>query len=178
MFRKSSMPHWGLSLAAAVFAAQPLAAQDGQAGKAAPADKAEKENEKTVFYRAGTDFDTALADVQECDGYARGISYHIGGGPVPYPYAGTVAGSVGGAIGSVLADAIFGAAERRKLRRRNMRTCMGFKEYTRFGVSEAAWKSYAFTEDEAEGDEKRQVVLRMHAKIASAPTAPQGEIVE
>jgi hypothetical protein len=172
------MPCWGLSLAAAVFAAQPLAAQSGEAGKPAPAAKADKDNDKTVFHRPATDFDTALADVQECDGYARGISYHIGGGPVPYPYSGTIAGAVGGAIGSVLADAIFGAAERRKLRRRNMRTCMGFKEYTRFEVSEAAWQSYAFADDDAEGEEKRMLLLRTHAKIASAPTAPQGEIVE
>ncbi|HEX8621632.1 MAG TPA: hypothetical protein VF718_06640 [Allosphingosinicella sp.] len=178
MVRKSSAARWGLSLAAAVLAAQPLAAQKSDAAKPAPAEKADKDNDKTVFHRAGTDFDTALADVQECDGYARGISYHLGGGPVPYPYAGTVAGAVGGAIGSVLADAIFGAAERRKLRRRNMRTCMGFKEYTRFEVSEAAWKAYAFSDDDAEGEEKRLLLLRTHARIASAPAAPQGEIVE
>lgn len=171
---------YGIGLAAAVLAGQPLPAQEPQAAAPQSGAKAEPEKdlEKTVFFRTGTDFDTALADVQECDGYARGISYHIGGGAVPYPYAGTVAGAVGGAIGTALADAIFGAAERRKLRRRNMRTCMGFKEYTRFEVSEAAWQSYAFTNDDAEGEEKRQLVLRMHAKIASAPTAPQGEIVE
>lgn len=178
MYAKVSMPWRGLGLAAAVFAAQPLAAQEGEAAKAPPAAKVEKDNDKTVFHRAGTDFDTALADVQECDGYARGISYHIGGGPVPYPYTGTIAGAVGGAIGTALADAIFGAAERRKLRRRNMRTCMGFKEYTRFEVSEAAWQSYAFADEDAEGEEKRLLRLRTHAKIASAPTAPQGEIVQ
>jgi hypothetical protein len=172
------MPWRGLGLALAVLAAQPLAAQQGEAGKPAPADKAAKDNDKTVFHRPGTDFDTALADVQECDGYARGISYHIGGGPVPYPYAGTIAGAVGGAIGTALADAIFGAAERRKLRRRNMRTCMGFKDYTRFEVSEAAWHSYAFADEDAEGEEKRLLRLRTHAKIASAPAAPHGEIVE
>jgi hypothetical protein len=159
-----------------VLAAQPLAAQE-TGGAAAQAEK-DKDADKTVFYRAGTDFDTALADIRECDGYARGISYHIGGGPVPYPYAGTVAGAVGGAVGAVLADAIFGAAERRKLRRRNIRTCMGFKEYQRYGVSEEAWKSYELADSEADGEEKRELVLRMHAKIASAPAAPKGEIVE
>ena len=182
MTRKASAVPWGASIVVAMFAAQPLAAQEADAAAGAAKVEKDKEADKTVFYRAGTDFETALADVQECDGYARGISYHIGGGPVPYPYAGTVAGAVGGAIGAVLADAIFGAAERRKLRRRNMRTCMGFKEYQRYGVSEEAWKSYELGdgegEGEAEGEEKRLLVLRMHAKIASAPTAPKGEIVE
>lgn len=167
-------------LAVAAVAAQPLGAQAPKEAKpAAKAEAGDKDQDKTVFYRAGTDFDTALADVQECDGYARGISYHIGGGPVPYPYAGTVAGAVGGAIGTALADAIFGAAERRKLRRRNMRTCMGFKEYQRYAVSEEAWKAYDSGEGETEeGEDKRELLLKMHAKVASAPAAPKGEIVE
>jgi ribosomal protein L12E/L44/L45/RPP1/RPP2 len=164
-------------------AAQPLAAQAQAPEAGKPAAKAEaagdkdKELDKTVFYRPATDFGTALADVQECDGYARGISYHIGNTVTPYPY--TVAGAVGGAIGTALADAIFGAAERRKLRRVNMRTCMGFKEYRRYSVSEEAWKSYDLGEGEAEeGEDKRELMLRMHAKVASAPAAPKGEIVE
>jgi hypothetical protein len=171
------MALFGGAAAVAMIAAQPLAAQEGVPASSAKAEK-DKDADKTVFHRTGTDFDTALADVRECDGYARGISYHIGGGPVPYPYAGTVAGAVGGAIGSALADAIFGAAERRKLRRRNMRTCMGFKEYQRYAVTEEEWSSFAFEEGEAEGEEKRELQLRMHAKIASAPAAPKGEIVE
>ncbi len=172
---------YGIGLAVALLAAPPLAAQEPQAATAKSGAKAEPEKdlEKTVFFRAGTDFDTALADVQECDGYARGISYHIGGGAVPYPYAGTVAGAVGGAIGSALADAIFGAAERRKLRRINMRTCMHFKEYTRYGLTEEAWKAYDLGEEKGDAsDSERQLLLRLHAKIASAPAAPNGEVVE
>lgn len=167
----------GIGAAVAALAAPP-AAQAQPAATGQPAERG-KDVDKTVFHRAGTDFDTALADVRECDGYARGISYHIGGGPVPYPYSGTVAGAVGGAIGTALADAIFGAAERRKLRRINMRTCMRFKEYTRYGVSEEAWKSYDLGEDEADtGEDERQRLLRMHAKIASASAAPSGEVLE
>lgn len=171
----------GIGLAAAVLAAQPLAAQEPQAAnaKSGARAEAEKDLEKTVFFRAGTDFDTALADVQECDGYARGISYHIGGAPVPYPYAGTVAGVVGGAVGNILADAIFGAAERRKLRRINMRTCMRFKEYTRYGLTEEAWKAYDLGEEKGEAsDGERELRLRLFAKIASAQAAPKGEVVE
>ena len=177
---------YGVGLAAAVLAVQPLAAQAPQAAtansegaKAGAKPGPEKDIEKSVFYRAGTDFDTALADVRECDGYARGISYHIGGGAVPYPYAGTVAGAVGGALGSVLADAIFGAAERRKLRRVNMRTCMRFKEYTRYGLTEEAWKAYDLGEEKGDAsDSERELLLRLHAKIASAQAAPKGEVME
>jgi hypothetical protein len=171
-------------MAAALLAAQPLAAQAAgnakPAAKAAAADGKDKELDKTVFYRDGTDFETALADVRECDGYAQGISYHAGGGAV---YAPTMAGAIGGAIGSALADAIIGAAERRKLRRVNMRTCMRFKDYKRYAVSEEAWRSYDLGDGEGdgkagEGEDKRLLVLRVHAKIASAPAAPKGEIVE
>lgn len=167
----------GIGAAIAVLAAPPAAAQAQPAATGQSAERG-KDVDKTVFHRAATDFETALADVRECDGYARGISYHIGG-PVPYPYSGTVAGAVGGAIGIALADAIFGAAERRKLRRTNMRTCMRFKEYTRYGVSEDAWKSYDLGDDESDkGDDERQRLLRMHAKIASASAAPSGEVME
>jgi hypothetical protein len=88
---------------------------------------------------------------------------------VPYAYAGTMAGALGGAIGSAMADAIFGSAERRRLRRVNLRTCMGFKGYARFGLNKDLWQSFNFEEgNRTVPDEERQKYLQMQAKAAIA----------
>lgn len=196
----------GASLALAVSIAQPSKAQDvpvestaeaGTEAAAGPAkidpasivvpDLAFEPDPETVrnyekyfyFHREGTDFATAYADIRECDGYARGLSYHAGGGSVPYPYAGTLGGAIGGAIGSALADAIYGSAERRRQRRTNLRTCMGFKEYTAYGLPKDIWVEFNFEEGLREVDEdRRQVLLRKQAKVASGPKPRQGEMAQ
>jgi hypothetical protein len=131
------------------------------------------------FHRADTSFDEAYADISECDALASGISFSAyGSGTVPYPYAGTMAGAVGGAIGGLMADAIFGSAERRRIRRINMRNCMGFKGYARFGMEKERWQSFHFEEGFGRvEDEKRQVYLMKQAKVASGP-APQQKALE
>lgn len=132
-----------------------------------------------VFNRADTDFATAFADLQECDAYARGLAFHLAGGTVPYPYAGTMAGAIGGAIGSAMADAIFGSAERRKQRRMNMRTCMTYKGYRTFGLPKAIWEPFNFEEGLSRVDEqRRQRMLQVQARVASGPQPTMGEIVE
>lgn len=98
------------------------------------------------FVRADTDFKTAYADIQECDGYARGISYRGGAVPDYMLYQYGVAGAIGGAIASAFDDMISGSAERRRQRRLNMRTCMGFKGYSRFGLQKKIWQSFNFEE--------------------------------
>lgn len=98
------------------------------------------------FYRADTDFATAYTDIAECDGYARGLVSGFGNAQVPYPYAGTMAGAAGGVIGNLMVDAIFGSAERRRMRRINMRQCMNFKGYERHGLAKAVWDEFNFDE--------------------------------
>lgn len=143
-----------------------------------PAD-AEGYDKYFYFHRENTSFDQAFADIKECDALTSGIRYYGGGnGTVPYPYGGTMAGAVGGAIGSVLADAIFGSAERRRIRRVNMRTCMGFKEYARYGMERERWQSFQFEEGLGKvRGEKRENYLLQQAKVASGPK-PETQVLE
>lgn len=122
------------------------------------------------FRRADTDFKAALADLRDCDGLSRGLTTSYGNAAVPYPYAGTLAGGVGGAIGSMMAVAIFGSAEKRAQRRVNMRRCMFYKGYQRYGIGKDVWKQFNFEEGFGSIEEaKRQAFLKQQAKIASGP---------
>ena len=122
-----------------------------------------------VFHRDGTDFATAYADLSECDGYARGLQSGVAYQQAPYPYTYTMAGAVGGAIGNALAMAIFGSAEKRRLRRVNMRTCMHFKGYERYGLAKSVWEPFNFEEGLSGVDaDKRQRYLKQQALVASA----------
>jgi hypothetical protein len=133
------------------------------------------------FHRADTDFETAYADLQECDGYARGLAYRTGGVPgyvpVPATLAGAVGGAIGGAIGNALADAIYGSAHRRQQRRMIMRTCMGYKDYRTFGLTKDLWEAFNFSEGNSSPPEaRRQEFLRMQARAASGPRPTLGEM--
>ncbi len=139
------------------------------------------------FHREGADFATAYADLQECDGYARGLSFRTDPGPnpflnpglVPQTLAGAAGGVIGGMIGNALADAIYGSAERRRQRRINMRTCMGFKGYRTYGLSKSLWEEFNFEEGNATVEEaRRQRLLQMQARAASGPAPTVGEITE
>jgi len=179
------VPLCGLAVAAAVSGAAPLRAQEAPALALpdlnfTPSPQAAEDFDKYFyFHRAETDFATAYADLQECDGYARGLSFRTVGGPVPYPYAGTLAGALGGAIGSALADAVWGSAERRRLRRVNMRTCMGFKGYRIYGLPKSIWEQFNFEEGNAHIEEgRRQQLLQLQARAASGPAPQVGEITQ
>lgn len=127
------------------------------------------------FVRADTDFATAYADIVECDGYARGLASGIGYAEVPYPYAGTMAGAVGGAIGNAMAAAIFGSAEKRRLRRVNMRQCMNFKGYQRHGLSKELWEEFNFEEGLSDMPEKRRFTYLKRQALVAATAKPQGK---
>jgi hypothetical protein len=119
------------------------------------------------FVRENTDFATAYADLRECDALARGMKFYAGGGQVPYPYAGTLAGAAGGAVGSLVADAIFGSSVRRQMRRTNLRTCMGYKGYSRYGLNKDLWQRFNFEEgNRTVPEEERQKYLQQQAKAA------------
>jgi hypothetical protein len=129
------------------------------------------------FQRNDTTFNQALADINECDALASGISYFRGSNE---PYAGYyvtqygIGGGIGGVVGGALADAIFGSATRRAVRRINMRNCMGFKGYQRFGVSKSIWIQFNFEEGGGREDEDtRRTALLKQARIASGPKPKQ-----
>lgn len=127
------------------------------------------------FHRADTDFATAYADILECDGYARGLIAHVGDVQVPYPYTYTLGGAIGGALGNVFAAAVFGSGEKRRVRRMNMRACMHFKGYARYGLSKALWNEFNFEEGlSGVKDEERAAYLQQQARVASS-AAPQGK---
>ena len=134
------------------------------------------------FHRPETDFATAYADLQECDAYARGLRPNrLGGGYAPsYPYAGTVGGAIGGLIGGLIAGAMQRAeerAERRRQRRSILLTCMGFKEYQAYGLSESLWEAFNVEENEELEEERRQRLLQIQARVASGPQPTAAAIV-
>lgn len=129
------------------------------------------------FHRADTGFAEAHADVLECDAFASGLRTTRGGNGIPtYAYAYGIGGVIGGIAGSVLADAIHGSAARRKMRRINMRNCMGFKGYTRHGLSKDLWEAFNFEEGNGrENEESRRLALATQALVASAGPKPATE---
>ncbi|MBL0924698.1 MAG: hypothetical protein IBJ12_09585 [Sphingomonadaceae bacterium] len=136
-----------------------------------------KNYDKYYFFRRDeTDFATAYADISECDGYARGLVSSYQYQDPPYPYAGTLAGAAGGMIANAMMAAIFVPGEKRRMRRVNMRQCMGFKGYERLGLSKDLWEAFNFEEGTGvEEEESRTRALKLQALVAS--TAPATEKV-
>lgn len=132
------------------------------------------------FHRSGTSFADAYADIKECDSLASGVSYYGGGNSSAISGAMAnygMAGAVGGAIGSALADAIFGSAERRRLKRISLRNCMGFKGYARYGLSQDLWKKFNFEEGLGRKKEDvREEAMELQALVASGPPPQTKEL--
>ncbi|WP_237219962.1 hypothetical protein [Sphingomonas arenae] len=129
------------------------------------------------FHRADTSFEDAYLDIRECDALASGSSIYMGADSATMAAAmtnyGALAGGIGGAIGSAVADAIFGSAARREQRRTNLRNCMGFKGYQRYGLPRELWTAFNFEEGLGrKGEAVRLKALAMQALVASgaAPT--------
>lgn len=132
------------------------------------------------FYREDTSFDEAYADILECDALSSGVSYYGGGSvnPAAFMQYGILPSAIGGAIGSALADATFGSAERRRIRRVNIRNCMGFKGYGRYGLERDLWKEFNFEEGLGrEAAEPRERALKQQARVASG-AKPQYKVLE
>jgi hypothetical protein len=133
------------------------------------------------FHRADTGFSTAYADILECDALAGGIRIYAGADE-PYPgyYASQygIGGVIGGVLGAALADAIHGSAARREARRANMRNCMAFKGYSRYGLAKDLWEHFNFEEGNGrEPEPARTQALMRQARVASGPT-PAAEAIE
>jgi hypothetical protein len=121
------------------------------------------------FHRDGTSFAEAYADLRECDALSSGISYY--GGDTAFMVAQY---GMAGAIGSAIADAIYGSAERRRQRRLNMRNCMGFKGYQRYGLKKELWEAFNFEEGNGrKPDDEREAALRQQARVAAGPKPAQ-----
>ena len=124
------------------------------------------------FHRADTSFTEALADLRECDDYARGIVTRPG--PTGTPYGETLypmAYTAGGVIGNALLSGIGAAmmsADARAERRIDMRRCMHYKGYQRFGLEKSLWQKFNFEEGYSSIDEgDRQRMLAQQARVAS-----------
>ena len=133
------------------------------------------------FHRPETGFDEAYADIVECDALSSGVSIYRGADDAAIASAaiqyGVGPAMIGGAIASVLIDAVVGSAERRKARRLNMRTCMYYKAYDRYGLRKDLWQEFNFDEGNGREDEDdRSRALLMQARVASSPR-PQQEVL-
>lgn len=134
------------------------------------------------FHREGTDFSQAYADITECDSLASGINFYMGANDAAIAAAsaqyGALAGGIGGAIGGLMADAIFGSAERRRIKRVNLRNCMYYKGYDRYGLQKDLWQEFHFEEGlSRENAKDREAALLKQARVASGPK-PQYEVLE
>lgn len=133
------------------------------------------------FHRDGTSFVDAFNDIRECDALASGSNIYMGAdaGAVAAASAqyGALAGGIGGALGGLMADAIFGSAARRQQRRVNLRNCMGFKGYQRYGLSGDLWKAFNFEEGNGRKKEgERNEALELQALVASGPKPTTKEL--
>jgi hypothetical protein len=133
------------------------------------------------FHRDGTSFPEAFADIKECDALASGSNIYMGADSSAMSAAmaqyGLAAGAIGGVIGGAIADAIFGSAARRQQRRINLRNCMGFKGYGRYGLSGDLWKEFNFEEGHGRKKEGvRDEALELQALVASGPKPQAKEL--
>lgn len=180
------VPLCGMAIAAALFASgaanaqvQAAAAVEAVDGSAvampelafAPTDEDRRNYFKYFyFHRSETDFATAYADLRECDDYTRDLS-------VRSTYSG--GGVMGAVFGSMLSNAIHGSAQRRTQRRMIMRTCMGFKGYSAFGLRKDLWEVFNFDEgNSSPPEERRLAMLQMQARVASGPRPTIGELTQ
>ncbi len=127
------------------------------------------------FHREDTSFDQAFADITECDALAHGVTRYGNDWPSTVSQS---AMDLGPVLGSMTAltnpgDAIFGSGERRWIRRYNMRTCMFYKGYGRYGLEKTLWQAFHFEEGLGRKNERvRLVALLKQARVASGPKPP------
>ncbi|HEX6375351.1 MAG TPA: hypothetical protein VFZ91_06485 [Allosphingosinicella sp.] len=123
------------------------------------------------FHKPGIRLETARADIAECRSYAgSAILYPQVPARIPVE-ADAVAPEAlgGGGMTPLVAQAalgIFGGPEQRKIAAANMRKCMGFKGYRRYGLSEPLWEWL--------NDRDPSQAVERQARVAAgpAPAAP------
>lgn len=128
------------------------------------------------FHREDTSFDQAFDDIAECDALAQGMNLPPVGwwrtAPDTIADFGPVLGTYFAAFGSPI-DAIFGSGERRRDRRLNLRNCMFYKGYDRYGLEKSLWQAFHFEEGfSRENARDRYAALLKQARVASGPKPP------
>ena len=120
------------------------------------------------FNRPGTSFAEALADIRQCDAFARGLN----------PDTGQASMVSGLAVGLVVG--LIDSGNRHHMRRVNIRRCMFFKGYARYGVSKSIWQTFNLEEggNSGSGNSSRDAMLEVQAKIASGPKPDALELGE
>lgn len=120
------------------------------------------------FHREDTGFSEALADLRECDERARRIWR---GKPtrrivVDYPRYGLAV--------DFLMEEVLGPAQDRLFRRANLRRCMFYKGYARYGLPKEQWEGFNL-EGNVKASEERshQMSLARQALVASGPRPAQ-----
>jgi hypothetical protein len=132
------------------------------------------------FHRANTSFAEAYVDIHECDALASGSSIYFNSSTATaaaLANSSVLAAGVGGAIAGAMMDAIFGSSARRAQRRQNVRNCMHFKDYKRYGLSRDLWTEFNF--EEGMGRKKEGVrndALALQALVASGPAPTTKEL--
>ena len=121
------------------------------------------------FHRPGVSLEEARADLEECRTYASSAMLwpRSPGSLPPDPDIlppQVTGGSLGPLVGG-LAFALVEGGERAKIAAANMRKCMGFKGYGRYGLSDPLWKQLNAGSPEE--------VLERQARLASGG-APSG----
>ena len=127
------------------------------------------------FHREDTSFDQAFADITECDALAHGMNHVAIGWRTTSPERRDIFGPVVGSSMALLdpMDAIFGSGERRWIRRYNIRTCMFYKGYDRYGLEKKLWQAFHFEEGfSRENARDRLTALLKQARVASGPKPP------
>ncbi|MEQ1688755.1 MAG: hypothetical protein ABL874_09285 [Sphingopyxis sp.] len=133
------------------------------------------------FHRSDTDFNTALSDILECDAYARGLSGGQAGNVDMTSAIATygIYGAAAGVLVGALAGAIFGSQAIRDQHRANLRTCMGYKGYGRYGLPKDIFTQFN-SQDSSPGamDAEQIALLRQQARIASGPRPQQEALAQ
>jgi len=123
------------------------------------------------FHREGVDFATAYADLAECDALASApIRRSNDAGRYS---AGDFWGmsTLGGPLWHSLQVTSRTRAERVRLHSVNMRNCMRFKGYRRYGLPEAIWKQFNLDANDIRSSTPAKLVeyRQKRAKLASGP---------
>lgn len=139
------------------------------------------------FHRPSTTFAEAYADIRECHGLAGGkVAYRQGNSAFADTYTTSylipqygMAGALGGALGGALVGLLIGGGNHDKIHRINIRNCMGFKGYQRYGLPKDLWEEFNLSPGKsrknAEGSER---AFRLQALVASGAQPKQEAIAQ
>ncbi len=155
-------------------AAEPQAAPADVGAQVAayrPAAEDEGQFRKYFFFRkTGVSPQDARADLAECRGYTRGLVYapllpkHVP--PARWAVQGADSHMYG--LGGEVALALVSPALVRAVAAANLRKCMGFKGYERYGLSKDLW--------EALNPKDADQALALQAQIAAGPAPAQAAL--